>query len=231
MKRFLFLLIAFCAFLTLNAQTKSDGPQSMTVEDFERMSVKEFNKYKFDKAWPEFPQFEVRVGFAGAPMLDILNFSDEKFVSDWGPSWSDVYSLDAIYAAQLGDTRMTGNIMAEFSWHVKKWFTLAGAVYINGLYSSTLDPSTGDILSRDRGASVALLPVARFYWANFEKCRLYSSVGLGVNFASYKGETSVLPTFQFSPIGFTAGRKFFVFAEYTFGFTNLGGQAGFGYRF
>lgn len=195
------------------------------------MSVKEFNKYKFDKAWPEFPAFEVRLGFAGAPVLDMLNFGAVKHAVDRGPSWSDVFSLDALYAPQQGDTYMTGNIMGEFSWHVKKWFTLAGALYVNGFYGSTVNPDTGDVLSRNRGVSIALLPVARFYWKNFERCRLYSSVGLGVNFASYKGDTSVLPTFQFSPIGFTAGRKFFVFAEYTFGFTNLGGQAGIGYRF
>ena len=228
MRKFLLLLAGFCAYLTLNAQTGSD--RTLTVEDFERMSVKEFNKYKFDKAWPEFPAFEVRLGFAGAPVLDMLNFGAVKHAEDRGPSWSDVFSLDALYAPQQGDTYMTGNIMGEFSWHVKKWFTLAGALYLNGFYGSTVNPDTGDVLSRNRGVSIALLPVARFYWKNFERCRLYSSVGLGVNFASYKGDTSVLPTFQFSPIGFTAGRKFFVFAEYTFGFTNLGGQAGIGYR-
>ena len=229
MRKFLLLLAGFFAYLTLNAQTGSD--RTLTVEDFERMSVKEFNKYKFDKAWPEFPAFEVRLGFAGAPVLDMLNFGAVKHAVDRGPSWSDVFSLDALYAPQQGDTYMTGNIMGEFSWHVKKWFTLAGALYVNGFYGSTVNPDTGDVLSRNRGVSIALLPVARFYWKNFERCRLYSSVGLGVNFASYKGDTSVLPTFQFSPIGFTAGRKFFVFAEYTFGFTNLGGQAGIGYRF
>lgn len=234
MQRFLLLLcVSMFACISLDAQSVSDDDGTMTVSDFEKMTPKQFARYKFDKSWPGYPKFEVRVGYSGAPVMDVLNFGTlyHHHDHDWGQSWSDVFDLDYLYAPQSGGTAMTGNIMGEFSWHAKKWFTLAGALYVNGLVGTEVDPSTSEIISRDRGVSIALLPVARFYWRNYEKCRLYSAVGLGVNFATYDGQTSFLPTFQFSPIGITAGRKVFFFAEYTFGFTNLGGQFGIGYRF
>lgn len=227
----LVLSVSLVACLSLDAQDISDGNGTMTVSDFEKMTPKQFARYKFDKSWPGYPKFEVRVGYAGAPVMDALNFGTMDYLTDWGPSWSDVFDLDYLYAPQSGGIAMTGNFMAEFSWHAKKWFTLAGALYVNGIVGNYYDPSTVEIVSRDRGVSIALIPVARFFWRNYAKCRLYSAVGLGVNYATYEGHTSFLPTFQFSPIGITAGRKVFFFAEYTFGFTNLGGQFGIGYRF
>lgn len=230
-KFLLLLILCFSASLPLCAQGLSEGTKTMTVNDFERMTPRQFARYKFNKSWPSYPKFEVRVGFAGAPVLDMLNLGSPERYDDWGASWSDVFDLDEIYAPQKGSTYMTGNFMAEFSWHARKWFTLAGSLYMNGIYGSTFDPSTSESIKRDRGISISLLPVARFYWMNYSKCRLYSSVALGVNFVTYENQTSVLPTFQYTPIGITAGRKVFFFAEYSFGFTNLGGQAGIGYRF
>lgn len=230
-KFLLLLVVSLCTCLSLHAQGTYDDTESMTVSDFEKMTSRQFARYKFNKYWPSFPKFEIRVGYAGAPVLDMLNFGTLERHHDWGPSWSDVFDLDELYAPQKGSTYMTGNFMAEFSWHVSKWFTLAGSLYLNGIYGSTFDPSSSEYTARDRGISIALLPVARFYWKNYEKCRLYSAIGLGANYATYQNQTSVLPTFQFTPIGLTAGRKVFFFAEYSFGFTNFGGQAGIGYRF
>lgn len=231
MKRFLFIFAALCMCIPLCAQTSSDQYGTMTVEDFENMSTREFTKYKFSKMWTDFPKFEVRIGVAGYPIADDFRFNSGEHRVMWDATWSDVFDLDEIYAPQPGPTYMTGNFLAEFSWHAKTWFTLAGCIYANGIYGSVFDPYTGERISRNRGISLAILPVARFYWRNFERCRFYTSLGLGVSYASYKGDTSVIPTFQFAPIGITAGRKVFFFAEYNYGITTFGGQAGLGYRF
>lgn len=86
-------------------------------------------------------------------------------------------------------------------------------------------------IRRARGVSVTILPNIYWYWANYPKCRFYSGFGLGINMATYDGKSLANPAVQFTPIGFTAGKKFFFFAEYSFGTLCLGGKAGFGYRF
>jgi hypothetical protein len=152
--------------------------------------------------------------------------------SDWEilpPSLRN--ELEDMYAPAEGASYMTGNINAEFSWHIKRWFTLAGGLYFNGMYGSTIDPATAEVISRDRGVTFSFIPTARFYWLNSEKCRLYSSVGLGVMAGGFRDDRYVIPAFQFSPFGVTAGRKVFFFAEYSMGMTYFGGQIGLGYRF
>ena len=218
-------LLILCAglFLAVSAHAQ------MTDEDYEGMTPRQFRLYKFDRNWEDFPKFEVRAGYSGIPVMDLLNFGvimdHDILPPDFGSR------LDQIYQPKEGSTYMTGNFLAEFSWHMRKRFTLTGALFVNGIYSSLIDPDINEAIGHDRGVSLTFIPQARFYWANGERFRLYSSVGVGVNYATFRGETSVLPTIQLNPIGVTAGRKVFFFAEYNWGFTTFGGQAGIGYRF
>lgn len=227
MKMFLVSLLCCCAIFPLNAQQSVDSdslPLDMS------MSVSQYRRMKFDQIWETFPKFEMRIGYSGFPMADVFYYGmSEMDLVDRPGRRPD--GLEGLYAPSEGATYITGNIGAEFSWHIKKWFSLAGGLYFDGIYGSMIDPSSGRVLSRTGGVTVSFVPTARFYWANFETCRLYSSAGVGISASSYEGKGYVFPAFQFSPIGVTVGRKVFFFAEYSGGTVYMGAQAGVGYRF
>ena len=236
MKKILILLISLCAVHSLSAQQtdRQTDPQTdqQVSPELLSMKVSEFRQMKAEKMWQEFPKFEARLGYGGFPIVDVLEFGFDGFEDMFKPFWDSTGDLENMYAPAEGATYMTGNIMAEFSWHIRKWFTLAGVMSFNGIYGSTIDPSSGAVLSRDSGVTFSFIPTARFYWANFEKCRLYSAVGLGfMTTNGYRHIKNFIPTFQLSPFGVTAGKNVFFYAEYSMGMTYLGGQLGIGYRF
>lgn len=176
-------------------------------------------------------KFEVRIGWGGLPILDEANFTDGHSAHFYSPDNLGIGDLEFMYRPQKDAVYMTGQIYGEFSWHVRKKLTIAGGLYFNGIYGDIIDPDTMARIRRARGVSVTILPNIYWYWANYPKCRFYSGFGLGINMATYDGKSLANPAVQFTPIGFTAGKKFFFFAEYSFGTLCLGGKAGFGYRF
>lgn len=225
MKRIVTLLICILAAFPLFAQQNAD----YVLPSVEVNRSRKMNK---EKMWAEFPKLEVRVGYSGFPIVDVLIYGlDGLDILD--PSAPGGYgSLEHMYSPAEGATYLTGNFNAEFSWHIKPWFTLAGGLYFNGVYGSTVDPSDGSLISRDRGVTLSFIPTARFYWANFKNCRLYSSCGLGFSTSfGFKDVSFFGPAIQFTPIGVTAGRRVFFFGEYSYGSVYFGGQIGVGYRF
>lgn len=222
MKRTLLLLSVLLLHLPLSSQDRQDGY---------KWNQRENRKMREEAFWKEWPyRFEVRLGLGGFPMSDDINFIDVG-ENIYGPGWDRPDGLEGLYAPYHGDVYMTGQIFAEFTWHIKRSFALVGGLYANGIYSSIIDPADASMIKRSSGVSVTLLPEARFYWANYPKCRLYTSVGLGINAGTYAGESVVAPAFLFTPIGITAGRKVFFFADYAVGTLCMGGRLGIGYRF
>lgn len=228
MKRFLILVFLLVVTVPLYADKEQFMGHSDQSVAMPNVSVSEYRRAKFDQIWKDFPRFEVRFGYSGFPIADLLSHGLSGMFS---PDRVHQGGLEGIYAPYEGPEYMTGNIGAEFSWHIKKWFSLAGGMYFNGFYGSMVDPSTGNKISRKSGLTFSFVPTARFYWANFEKCRLYSSIGAGVMASGYDNLNFVIPAFQLSPIGVTAGKKVFFHAEYSIGTVYLGAQAGIGYRF
>lgn len=225
MKRILVLLLFLSAAIPL-------GAQQNLPPDLMSMSVAEFRRMKVEKMWQEYPKFEVRVGYGGFPIVDVLEYGSNGLEDAMASIFNPVGDLEDLYAPAEGATYMTGNIMADFSWHAEKWMTVAGTLSFNGIYASMIDPSTGEVISRDRGVTISFIPTARFHWANFEKCRLYSAIGVGfMTTNGYRHIKNFIPTFQFTPFGVSAGGKVFFFAEYSMGLTYFGGQLGLGYRF
>lgn len=216
----LFLLI--CAFPHLMAQSKIDDRLlQIKMADLQREMC-------FWENWPY--KFEVRVGWGGIPIMDeYFYLPDGSLV--YRPGYDRPDGLEGLYAPQKGNTYMTGQIFGEFSWHIKRRLTLAGGLYVNGMYGTYVDPDTGNVLRPRRGVSVTLIPSVRFYWSNYDKVRFYSEFGLGVNAAAFDGENNIIPAVHSTPLGMTAGRKFFIFAEYSIGTVCLGGKIGIGYRF
>lgn len=223
MKRFLILFLCAFAAFPLFAQQGGDSYVLPSV------AINQYRKMQKEKMWAEFPKLELRVGYSGFPFVDVLNYGLEGM--DW-PKFKDMGRLENMYAPAEGATYLTGNFSGEFSWHVNRWFTLAAGFYFNGIYGSTIDPATGNLLSRDRGVTVSFLPTARFNWANFKNCRLYSAVSLGVSGSfGFKDFSYLVPGIQFTSFGITAGNKVFFYAEQSLGTVYFGGQAGIGFRF
>lgn len=222
MKRILFLL-SLCVVIPLNAQDKiSDRILQNKMEKLQR-------EQKFWENWPY--KFEARLGYGGYAMVDEINFLHDWNENIYGPGYDRPAGLEGLYAPQDGPVYMTGQIFGEFSWHIKRRFTLSAGLYFNGFYGSLVDPDTEQLIRKKRGVSATIIPSARFYWANFNYCRLYSEIGIGVGVGTFDGVTEVFPAFQMTGIGITAGREVFFFAEYSVGTLCMGGKIGLGYRF
>ena len=209
MKRIFFTVLLLGMTLLLSAQERS-----MTREE------------RFRERFPY--RYEVRIGYGGTPMYDQDNF----IYSCCG--CYDVYvntpGIDNLYRVQDGPEYVTGVFSAEFSMHLRRWFTLGFNLGINGMWGQQYDPSTG-IYTRRSGASFNIMPVARFNWFTTPVVRMYSSVGLGVYAGFYDDERECTAAAMCAPVGITIGRKFFFFGETVLSTASFGGNIGIGYRF
>lgn len=181
-------------------------------------------------------KYEARIGWGGYPLLDASNFPNGHF----GGGYRDYdimiqfYSnglIDALYGTANGPEYMTGLISGEFSIHFKRWFTLAVEAGFNGIWGDVYDKYDGSRVKTNRGVTFTVMPHARFYWVNTKYVRMYSGIGLGVGLGGYDEEFMVYPAAQLSPVGITAGREIFFFAEGSIGTAYMGGKFGMGYRF
>ena len=92
---------------------------------------------------------EVRAGYSAFPLVEMLVFSLNEVGPIFKPIGSENQnSLDNLYAPYEGAVYMTGPVNVEFSWHLEKWFSIAGGLYFNGIYSSMIDPVTDKKISR-----------------------------------------------------------------------------------
>lgn len=176
---------------------------------------------------PDFPfKYEFRLGWCGFPALDDLNFSGyNDYQIHYDTPISDVFS------DYDGPVYMTGNIMAEMNFHMKRWFTLSVGLAADGMWKSFYDVHTEEKTGTSRGCSFTILPQARFNWLNRDLVRMYSSVGLGLTAGSFDDVSGVYRATQLVPVGITVGRRFFGFAEIGYGTLFIGGMFGVGYRF
>ena len=192
---------------------------------------RKLRRQEFQENFPY--RYEVRLGWGGYPILEANTFPNS------GGSWGyDVdilpyrnQTLDKMYGTYQGPEYMTGLISGEFSIHFRKWFTLAVEAGLNGMWGRVYDSSDGSFVRRTSGISFTVIPHARFYWANAKSVRFYSGIGLGLGLGRYDGYFETYPAFQFSPVGFSVGRKIFAFGEMSLGTAYFGGKFGMGYRF
>ena len=177
----------------------------------------------------KFPfKYEVRLGYGGTPLYDSENFL-------WGGYWDIMpypadQTLSTLYGKQNGSEYVTGVISAEFSIHYKRWLSFAFYAGIDGIWGKTYNPAN-KLTSKRHGASLNLIPQVRFWWFTTPNVRMYSSVGVGIYVGAYDGNSYLTPAAQLTPIGITAGRKIFFFAEQTISTASMGGNIGIGYRF
>lgn len=163
-------------------------------------------------------KYDVRIGVSGVPLYPELNYGF--------PSDIETNRLDDMYNRYQGDKFTTGNITAEFNFAFKKWFTLSLGASFQNTYFNVYDPRLG-LVGRHNDAQFSLVPQARFFWANTNYVRMYSSLGLGISIIP----DGLYPIFQIAPLGIEVGKKVYGFAEYGFGTHYIGGGIGIGYRF
>ena len=198
----------------------------------EAQDWRELRKQEFLDNFPY--KYEVRLGWSGYPILEAANFPNgggSPFMKYDVDPYYNYASLNNMYGTYQGPEYMTGLISGEFSIHFRRWFTLAVEAGFNGMWGRVYDKSDGSFVRNTSGISFTLMPHARFYWANAKNVRFYSGIGLGLGLGQYDKYSEVYPAFQFSPIGFTAGRKIFAFGETSLGTAYFGGKFGIGYRF
>ena len=177
-------------------------------------------------------KYEATVSWAGYPMVDAYTWgSFGCFACQEYHDLLQTSDLDHLYRTVVGSEYMTGVISAEFSIHYKRLFTFSVEAGVNGIWGSRHDKFDGSVVEKMHGAVINCLPNIQFNWLNRKNIRLYSGAGLGVAFGAYDGYAEVYPAAQLTPIGITAGSKFFVFGEQSIGTLYVGGKFGVGYRF
>ena len=192
---------------------------------------KETRNERFKENFPY--RYEISLGWGGYPILD-----DSMWGSGWGCQackemaiLHQSYSLTHLYRTVNGGEYMTGLISAEFNIHYRRWFTLSLEAGVNGIWGKRYNKLDGNVAEKMHGAVFTCIPHAQFNWLNRKNIRLYSSVGLGISAGAYDNEAQAYPAAQLTPIGITAGRKVFFFAEQSIGTAYFGGKFGVGYRF
>lgn len=168
-------------------------------------------------------KYEVRVGYGGIPVLDVL---PNVLAWDHIPRTPE---LDDLYEPYSGMEYVMSNICAEFDFNLKKWFTLSLTLYTDIRWIERMDGVTNRRTGINIGATMVFLPQARFNYCNRKYMTMYSSIGVGVGYSTF--DSMLFPAFQVVPVGLTVGRKVFGFVEICLGDVNLGANAGIGYRF
>lgn len=170
-------------------------------------------------------KFEVRIGVSGHPLLPAAK-------NKLGLKYGDYYdlllfNLDALYADRTVAHYTAGNIGAEFTWNAKKWFGLAGGLYLTPFWADVVNAYTGQRSGIQTSLSVSALVTARFNYFNKPMVRIYSSIGLGL----LVDNSGLAPHLQVVPIGVTFGKRVYGFAEVGLGSLYMGGNIGVGYKF
>ena len=178
------------------------------------------------QTWADQPyKYEVRVGW-GIPSETPVWIYESMNSSYDG-------RLSSIYSPQRDGLYSTGGFSAEFGLNFRKWFTLALQTSFCGVWSDVYDAEGINRLGRENGVVFNIAPQARFNWVKRPLFRMYSSVGVGLTINSYAKTTVFEPSFQFVPLGMSAGKDVFFFAEIGGGVAVnfIGYHLGLGYRF
>lgn len=177
---------------------------------------------------PSIPfRHEVRLGWGGYPNTSIL--PDRYCCCDIEPSYN--HSFADLYKGHSGPVYMTGAIAVEYTYHFKKWCSFGGIFSYNGIYADNYDRLTSEKLGRDCGEYLLLMPYVRFNYFSRPYVKLYSSVGLGAGYGSFRNEQELTLACQMALFGVSVGRKVFGFCELGVGFMYNGCMVGVGYRF
>lgn len=170
---------------------------------------------------------EIRVGVGAFPFswwgYESGIFSDCCW-DDWR---SPIIDLEDNHAD--GDLYIAGSFFAGYHVQMLKWLQLGLAVSHTRFWRE--HPG-----GRQKSSYTTVMPVVNFTWVNRGIVKLYSGIGVGLDFISERNPqledyaSSVDAGFQLTFVGLTVGRRLFGFTE--FGMGNHGFfTIGMGYRF
>lgn len=175
---------------------------------------------------------EFRIGYGGAPVLDMNEHFHSSSVYMYDVDISpERNTLTNIYGEKHGSEYVTGVFSAEYSIHLRRWFSFVAYAGINGMWGKKYDPASDTEFDCIRGVSVQIIPAARFQWVNSKYVRMYTTVGVGVYMGTYGGNYVFYPAAYTTPIGISVGRQIFFYAETSLSTASMGGNFGIGYRF
>lgn len=136
---------------------------------------------------------------------------------------------------KLGPKYTTGSITASYYYRFKSWFWVGGNLSYTGFTQNYYDAFSIEHLGRNTNHVITLLPTVRFSYLNKQYVTLYSEIALGItyNYQRQYGKTvesQVLPAWQTTLIGVSAGKDLYGFAELGSGLRGIA-IIGIGYRF
>lgn len=142
------------------------------------------------------------------------------------------------YGGAQGMLAVDGGAMTTFSAVAEVRYTLSrwiGVGLAGGLHDSRRSPSLGPLEEGEPEPKTSyecnLMLNVYANWVNKESFRLYSGVGFGTMGGYVKGDGHPSHGFQFTPVGLSYGRRFYVFAELGMGWMFSLSRAGIGIRF
>jgi hypothetical protein len=151
----------------------------------------------------------------GLPGLTVLAMLDMLFV-DFG----DDVSPDMSLRGRLADsryywskTRAVTSLTLDYGYRVRDWLSLGAKGAVGFTTRARRHVATNDILYRDSRVAASLLFNMRFEWLHRRSFMMYSSFGVGATSIFDFSNGLVIPMFDATYVGFTAGRKFYYFLE------------------
>lgn len=177
-----------------------------------------------------------------APKTHELRLSTSWGATDWG-GWT-LYNQDIHYVGSIHDytTYYMGpthyyTLSGDYSYWVNEWFNIGGSLtWVYGC-RNMFDNITKQRIKTLHIDNISIMPMVRFAWYRNGIVQLYSSaaIGLGIEHRSnydtrQHAWNDLYCAFDFKFLGFSAGRKWFGFAEIGYGSRGVI-NVGFGYRF
>ena len=102
----------------------------------------------------------------------------------------------------MDNTIMTGTLSVEYNRNVNNWFGYGGLTSFEYMTSDTYITDSDGNRTKNGVINLGvftLMPTAHLFWFRHPRFGMYSKLGAGVGLA-LNSDTSVLPSFQLSPV-------------------------------
>ncbi len=187
-----------------------------------------------DKPPFELKRHEFSTGIAGHSTQALFG-RDFKYLSRNGlGGWTESLTNSYFYSSTYETGYVTPFLSANYLYNINKHWAIGAFFSHESATRSFYENATNQQVSKEVLNYLTPMFQVRAAWLNRPYVRMYTSCALGVTVipkTKYAAGTEVLPGFQFNPVGISAGKKLFGFAEIGIGTNYFGGTCGIGYRF
>ena len=189
------------------------------------------------------PEHEFRLGIGAYPLAESLGYlyHNNGYMTSFGYGNAALNDYEYISAQNYtGPKKFTGSISAGYTFNVLRWLSVGATFTYAGGSSKVYDRITDQQKIKYNDNHFYLMPVIRFNYFSRPLIRLYSQIGVGLSYVSYKSQENNVTTVTYTEKGLAAqvtlfgvsvGKQLFGFAE----FLGTGVQGslvvGIGYKF